>query len=515
MNFRRLSIKNVLITSLIVIGCFSVLVSYISGNFFFKAAREAQLYSLNRVIQVATKEIISELYEQTFNLATSLSLKGSILNEFPKVIKGKNKNNFITILDDPFITGFVGAHNIELIKVRTYDLTLKLVAESQEGINNLPQQIPDTLYQQARNRKGGERMKAISGLWQHTSQSYYSILTPIGGLFISGYLEVVVNPVNNLVKLSEKMDSPISIHSSIDKNKVYYSPKNSIDKLLPITYTLKTDSGTPAYLLTSYEDITQLTDSINNTIFRMVVIFISLVLAVLFTTGWLFQMLLFKPVNQMLNQMKNITDGDVTRELNIKGMAEITILANEFNKMAKEIQTREDKLTLLSMIDGLTQIANRRKFDEVLNTQYFSGCRTQNPLSILMIDIDYFKQFNDTYGHLEGDNCLKKIALTLHDCVYRPNDLVARYGGEEFVIILPDTPKNGEHVIANKIIHEINKLSIPHSNSTIEEHITVSIGGYTLVPSLSHDSMHIVEEADKSLYQAKEAGRNQFILRSD
>lgn len=508
-------------------GIFSVLVSYISGDYFLKAAREAQLYSLNRVIQVATKEIINELYEQTFDLATNLSIKGAILKEFPKVIKNKNKNihknihkykhknHFIKLLDDPFITGFVGAHNIELVKVRAYDLNLKLIAESQRGIQNLPQQMPDTLYQQALNRKGGERMRALAGLWQHTSKSYYSVLTPIGGLFISGYLEVVVNPVNNLIKLSEKMDSPISIHSGIDNNKVYYSPKDSVEKLLPITYNLKTDTGTPAYLLTSYEDITQLTENVNETIFRMIIIFISLVLIVLFTTAWLFQLFLFKPINQMLNEIRNITDGDVTRELNINGMTEITNLAKEFNKMAKEIRTREDKLTLLSMIDGLTQIANRRKFDEVLKTEYFSACRTGNPLSILMIDIDCFKQFNDTYGHINGDACLKKVALALQASIYRPNDFVARYGGEEFVIILPDTPENGEQVIANKIMLEIKKLNIPHSSSRVAKHITVSIGGYTLIPSLSHEPIHIIQEADKSLYQAKEAGRNQFILRSE
>lgn len=515
MNALHLSIKNVLITILVVIGIISVLISYISGNYFFNAAREAQLYSLNRVIQVATREIVNDLYEHTFNLATSLSLKGSILKEFPKALKNKNNNNLKNILDDPFITGFVNAHMIELVKVRTYDLNLKLIAESKQGIQNLSQHIPDILYQKAHARKGVERMKAVSGLWQHNYKSYYSVLTPIGGLYISGYLEVVVNPVNNLVKLSEKMDSPISIHSGIDSNIVYYTPQSSIENLLPISYTLKTDSGKPAYLLSSYEDITQLSKSVNETIFHMVVVFISLVLIMLFSAALIFQLFLFKPVNLLLKEIKNITDGDITRKLNIKGMTEINVLADEFNKMAKEIQMREDKLTRLSLRDGLTQIANRRKFDDVLKTLYYSECRTKKPMSILMIDIDYFKQFNDAYGHIEGDACLKKVALALQASIYRPNDLVARYGGEEFAIILPDTPKNGEHTVTEKIMHEINKLNIPHSSSPISKQLTVSIGGYTLTPSVSYDPTYIVEQADKSLYLAKEAGRNQFILRGE
>ena len=515
MDTRRLSIKNMTITILIVIGLFSVLVSYISGKHFFKAAQEAQLYSLKRVTEVATKEIIQELHDETFDIATALSINGPIPSAFHKAINSENKEKFINALDDPFITGFVGAHTIELVKVRAYDLKLKIIAESHKGIQKLPQQIPDTLYQQGHDRKGSARMKAISGLWRHVDKSYYSVLVPIGGIFISGYLEVVVNPINNLVKLSEKMGSPVSIRSGIDHNKVYYEVKSSVENLLPIEYIMKTDMGKPAYLLTSYEDIAQLTESVNQTIFNMIIMFVGLVLVVLFVAIGLFQLFLFTPVSLMVKEIRNITDGDITRELQVKGLAEITILAEEFNKMAKEICSREEKLTRLSIIDELTQIANRRKFDDVLKNEYIIGGRTRKPLSLLMIDIDYFKRFNDTYGHIAGDECLKKVAAVLQSSVYRPSDLVARYGGEEFVIILPDTPENGEHVVAQKIITKIASLNIPNLNSAVDENVTVSIGGYTLIPSIEHDPEYIVAAADKLLYQAKEAGRNQFKLESE
>ena len=132
-----------------------------------------------------------------------------------------------------------------------------------------------------------------------------------------------------------------------------------------------------------------------------------------------------------------------------------------------------------------------------------------------MIDIDYFKNFNDTYGHIVGDDCLKKVAVALQSSIFRPTDLLVRYGGEEFAIILPDTTESGEHVIAKKIIDEIAKLAIPHSDSEVSEYLTVSVGGYTLIPSIHHDPIQVVAEADKSLYQAKELGRNRFILRSE
>lgn len=514
MLIKRLSIKNLTITILIVIALISVLLSYISGDYFFKVAREAQLYSLNRVIQVATKEIMNELRDHTYTVASTLAIKGTIPEEFSTAVKTGSLKKLIKAQDEPFITGFVGVYVIELVKVRTYDLDLHLVAESSVGLTNLPNVMPDTIFQQAHNRKGSARTKAVHGLWQYNDKSYYSVLVPLGGIFISGYLEIVVNPVNNLVKLSEKMDSPVSIRSGINSDKTYFHPEQSTSQLLPIEYTLKTRTGSPAYILTSYEDIAKLSEGVRKTVINTVSMFIGMVLIILFISVGLFQLFLFKPMNMMLKQIKDITDGDFSRDLSIEGLAEIDLLASEFNKMSHEVRSREEALTQLAIIDGLTQIPNRRKFEETLKHEYLTGCRTSNPLSVLLIDIDYFKRYNDTYGHLAGDDALQKVAKAIQDSVYRPDDLVARYGGEEFAVILPNTPENGEVVVAEKIMSQINKLQIEHSGSDVNDYVTVSIGGYTLIPSVKLDPAFIVAEADKSLYQAKAAGRNQFLLRS-
>lgn len=516
METKHFSIKSLIITVLIVIAIFSILLSFISGEYFFKYAREAQLYSLNRVIQVATKELMNEIHDQVYDIATTFSTKGDILKEFTHAVEKKEKGKLIHALDDPFITGFVGSYTIDLVQIRTYDLQFKLIAESRNGSPGLPQQMPGSLYQLAQDRVGIARTKAIYGLWQYDDESYYSILVPMGGIFISGYLEVVVNPVNNLIKLSEKMNSPVSIRSAINPDKIYYASDKPVESLLPIEYVLQTNLGVPAYLLTSYEDIAKLGEGVSQTVYNTIYMFIFLVLIVLLVAIWLFQLFLFRPMNKMLNQIRHVTDGDdVSRDLKVNGVSEIAILAEEFNKMVKKIRSREEALTRLSVIDELTKIANRRKFDEVLKNEYLRGCRSGQPLSILMIDIDYFKQFNDTYGHLAGDDCIKKVADALIRSVHRPADLVARYGGEEFAIILPNTTEGGERVIVEKIMSEIARLNIPHSSSLVDGKITVSIGGYTLVPSIHDDPIFIVAEADKSLYQAKDAGRKRFILRNE
>lgn len=132
----------------------------------------------------------------------------------------------------------------------------------------------------------------------------------------------------------------------------------------------------------------------------------------------------------------------------------------------------------------------------------------------MLIDIDHFKLYNDTYGHMEGDECLRTVAATLDSIVSRPGDLVARYGGEEFVIILPNTSEQGLKEIAEKILVNIAALNIPHSASKTSNRITVSIGGYTMVPNQGHDPDYLIAQADKSLYKAKASGRNRFILQA-
>ena len=514
MKISNISIKSLTVTVLILIAFASVLVSVASGKYFFKAAQESQLYSLNRVIQVSTKDIMQELHDNVYNISTALSSKGSIPSEFKKRIKTKKNEGLIEALDDPFVTGFVGAYSVELVKIKAYDLSLDFVAESNRGLSKLPKKMPKPLYQQAQYRRGGERTKALSSLWQHGNASYYSILVPVGGVFVSGYLEIIVNPVISLVKLAEKMDSPVSITSGADENLIYYQPTKSIKELLPVNYILETDMGEAAYHLTSYEDIGKLSEGVEKTVFNSIAMFVGLVLVILAVSAWLFQLFLFQPLSLMLNQIKQISNGDLSRDLNVNGLSEIDLLAVEFTKMVNEVRLREDALKQLSIIDELTKIPNRRKFDETLKNEYFSGCRTKLPLAVLMIDVDYFKDYNDTYGHPEGDSCLKKVAAAIQGSVSRSSDLVARYGGEEFVVVLPDISESGGKAVAKKIMESIDALKIEHSSSKVSTNLTVSVGGYTMVPSVDHSPDCLVSEADKCLYQAKSQGRNMFVLGS-
>ena len=170
------------------------------------------------------------------------------------------------------------------------------------------------------------------------------------------------------------------------------------------------------------------------------------------------------------------------------------------------------ELEKLVNLDGLTQIANRRCFDDRLRIEWQRLSREQQPLSLLLLDIDYFKHYNDYYGHQAGDECLKTIAQALEKALCRPADLVARYGGEEFVALLPYTDLDGAIIVAEQIRSAIANLEIHHQNSDISNIVTVSVGITSLLPSPKQKSSTLIKQADVALYSAKQKGRNRAMV---
>lgn len=170
------------------------------------------------------------------------------------------------------------------------------------------------------------------------------------------------------------------------------------------------------------------------------------------------------------------------------------------------------RLNSLNVMDGLTGIANRRGFDEKLGEEWNRAQRARQPISLLMIDVDFFKRYNDCYGHLRGDICLKQVAATLQNLATRPGDIVARYGGEEFAIVLSGTDTRQAKVVAQEALQAIWDLNVPHANSEIESRVTLSIGVASMWPNTENRPEDLVAKADEALYQAKDAGRNRIAL---
>ncbi|MBF0563869.1 MAG: diguanylate cyclase [Nitrospirae bacterium] len=185
-------------------------------------------------------------------------------------------------------------------------------------------------------------------------------------------------------------------------------------------------------------------------------------------------------------------------------------LVEKVRERTKELEEARQAAERLSLIDGLTGIANRRQFDEYLNREWHRAIRSGKLLSLVMADIDFFKLYNDNYGHLTGDDCLRKVAHALAEVLKRQTDMVARYGGEEFVCVLTDTNAEGVLSVAKQLREKVNSLQIPHAYSPIEKHVTLSFGVAMIIPSTGQLPAELIKRADEMLYEAKGRGRNQI-----
>jgi len=185
-------------------------------------------------------------------------------------------------------------------------------------------------------------------------------------------------------------------------------------------------------------------------------------------------------------------------------------MQRDLNELNGELQKHKEILSQMSYVDGLTNIANRRRFNELIETEWKRHRRGSQPLALILLDLDYFKQYNDNYGHSAGDECLVQVARALAQTVKRPGDLAARYGGEEFAVLLPETDLSGAINVAYEAHSNIQALALEHEYSPIAPIVTVSVGTAAMVPEGSCPYQELVETADQQLYAANEAGRNQI-----
>lgn len=253
---------------------------------------------------------------------------------------------------------------------------------------------------------------------------------------------------------------------------------------------------------------------------------------------------LLHPVTNLTRHVLSITEtGNFSLRLRVNRRDEIGTLAREFDRMLgrisemstmmegindqliedlqkrmdmeRKLQEANDQLEKLASMDGLTGISNRRRFDEYLNVEWRRGIRDREPLSLIILDVDHFKTFNDTYGHQAGDECLRAIAGIIDSRAKRTSDLAARYGGEEFALVLPSTDSEGALLLAESIRTAVEGFTVSHEATGAQMHVTLSAGVSTLVPDKASSPEDLIRLADTALYEAKTTGRNRSVARKD
>ena len=210
---------------------------------------------------------------------------------------------------------------------------------------------------------------------------------------------------------------------------------------------------------------------------------------------------LIKPVSEIVLRAK------------LDAMRRIVTMRSTLVQLTRKLDEANRELERLNAIDDLTGVANRRRFDETLRHEWRRAARGGHPLSLLFIDVDEFKQFNDGNGHVAGDECLRDLARLLQATLRRPSDLLARYGGEEFAVVLPETDAAGATAVAGSLLAAVREAAIPHGYSEVSAILTISIGVATAVPERGDDNGQdvLVTVADEALYKAKRAGRDRMV----
>lgn len=219
---------------------------------------------------------------------------------------------------------------------------------------------------------------------------------------------------------------------------------------------------------------------------------------------------LSKPIDPILLRSK----ARIFKELYLQRMTierQVATLKEKIDELTI-LQQERDTLESLSLQDVLTKVYNRRGLEKFYNMHWKNCMRYKLPYSVLMIDIDEFKKYNDHYGHLQGDAVIKQVAKTIEVALFRSEDFVSRYGGEEFLVAMPNVDREGAVTVAQRIQEVIEELHIPHEFSSVRNYITLSIGVSTIVPTSEMNSQELIDHADQKMYEAKKNGRNQYIV---
>ena len=425
MKIESLSIKSSTIVIFSMIGFIAIVLSLLAGSYFKQAALDAQMNSLSRVIEVASQEMLKKVRNHTFDLSMKLGHNRELISTVKSSVRAVNvavdKKYLVKLLDDPFVNGFVGFAEVDLKKIRVYNLEFELVGESSAGPENLGNKLADYILAVIIKRRPSDRLKAIDALWMSAEGPLFSTLVPLGGLRPVGYLEVIVNPVFNLPDIGNITKTPVSFYS-MSGEQINTNEQVITDGHLPVEFTLHASDGTPAFRIVGYENIDELNREMRQTQTVTISVFLILSLGTLLFALWLFNKFLFLPVSRMISDMQQITHGKLELTVNNKGLREFHIFADAFNSMTNQVRMRTNDLQRLLDLDDSALMC----FDHDNDAVYFNEGATSlfAYSSDEIIDLDFADLFADDVSLLlknaaEMDGAQRDNLYTRLNCKHK------------------------------------------------------------------------------------------------
>ena len=365
MSISKISIKQLTVAVLAFLGICTIVLSVVSASFFREAALTSQEGTLTRIVDLSTKQALQALELDVVDMGRGA--KKELSRPLSKLKRDSGdaaaKASLLEGLNEQFHQRFVTAGILDVKKLRVYDLELNIVMESKEGVSGLGSKLPPVIYDQAKPRQGAERLKAVTGLWMSKQGPMFSALVPLGGLRVDGYLELVVNPAHNLVSVAEIVQLPLTI-DSIDGKQLFQSEdwsERQTNTTLPIAYVLKSPDGEPMLKLLMLEEMKGFYDDMSSTRLFIIVAFVILVVVSISISLWLLSSHLFAPMQVLLKQMGRTAEGDLTVQVERKGLRELVMFGDALAGLISSLRQQVEGISrnsteLASSAEKLAQV---------------------------------------------------------------------------------------------------------------------------------------------------------------
>lgn len=489
--------------TVLAMGLLGMVLAMVTGEIYRKLALENQLEAFERLAKIKVDDILDQTIQKTAELGLSIQTN----QPFRAALQAKDSSIIQTQLNEQFHRYFVTLSIIKLEKLFAFDSEFNLVGLSSEGepgfnAANIP--CPGVIAD-AKIRTGAHRLKTMSRLCSNNNTPHISVIVPVGGIRIQGYLMVVSDPTNNLSKVERALGMPLTLRRPSMERAAYKSPlwpsNHTLENIIFSNYTLTTHKGEPLYTFSFASDITGLHTKLEKTrsIILITASLTTLVTAMLALI--LLQRTAINPLANLTQQLRRVRQDKthLGEKVTVSGNTEISELAEDFNDMSSELYVLYQTLETMAFTDSLTNLPNRALFYDRLEQSTLTAKRQGTPFLLLMLDLDRFKFVNDTLGHHIGDQLLQEVAGRLQESV-RKSDTIARLGGDEFAAILTGVDDvTAAEIIARKILETINE-PINIDNHTLT--VCTSIG-IVRCPHDGTDNHQLMQRADMAMYHAK------------
>jgi methyl-accepting chemotaxis protein len=365
MLVEKISIKGLTTTILAILGISAIALSIVVGIFFRDAAFESQTSTVSRIIQVAGFEVIKQLDNLAVDLGTSTQRPKEFRTAVKNIGDPESRQIVVQTLNDQFSQRFVTSGKLQLVKLRLYDKKFNFMAASSEGPSNLPNHLPEVLYDQAKDRTGADRLKSIGALWATEKRGYHSVIVPVGGLSVIGYLEVVTSPAFNLRDVGSMLKTPITVtHRNGEADFQDESWQESLDgSMLPVSYTFNADNGDPIVKVEVLENVAEFTAKFRGLLWFSSATFAGLIGAGLLFSLWMMGGYVFRPLKKFMLDMEKCSHGDLSVDVQPNGLKDIKILGSALDSLVKSLRKQVTEIDthavqLSQSAERLTRITN-------------------------------------------------------------------------------------------------------------------------------------------------------------